>query len=137
MLGELGFASEAVEQIAEAIRDHAFSAGRTPTSALGSALQDADRLEALGALGILRTASTGARMGARYFDPDDPWAERRPLDDRSFSIDHFFSKLFALEHGLLTEAGRAEARRRTEILRAFVTELGREIGVPTAGHRGL
>jgi len=130
VLGELGFEPSAIDEIADAIRDHAFSAGRVPVSALGRALQDADRLEALGALGIMRTVSTGARMGARYFDPADPWAERRELDDRAYTVDHFYVKLLGLAETLSTEPGRREARRRTELLRLFLSELASELGCP-------
>ena len=130
VLRELGFEPSAIDEIADAIRDHAFSAGRVPVSALGRALQDADRLEALGALGIMRTVSTGARMGARYFDPADPWAERRELDDRAYTVDHFYVKLLGLAETLSTEPGRREARRRTELLRLFLSELARELGCP-------
>ena len=128
ILSKLGFEPAGIEEIADAIRDHAFSAGRVPDSALGRALQDADRLEALGALGIFRTISTGTRMGARYFDASDPWAERRELDDRNYTVDHFYVKLFGLAETLTTEAGREEARRRSELLRLFLDELASELG---------
>ena len=126
--GELGEASTA--RIVEAIEDHSYSAGRRPRSPLGEALQDADRLEALGALGIARTFSTGVRLNAAYFDPEDPWSERRPLDDLRFSVDHFFRKLLLLPDTLCTERGRAEARKRGQLLEAFLLALGDEIGCP-------
>lgn len=123
--------SEAQQRrVTEAIEDHSYSSGRRPRSALGEALQDADRLEALGALGIARTFSTGVRLGARYFDPGDPWAVARPLDDLSFSVDHFFRKLLALPATLCTAEGRAEANKRVELLKSFLSALGEEIGSP-------
>lgn len=130
LLPPLGFDDAQIEAIAEAIRDHSYSRGATPTSLLGRALQDADRLEALGALGVCRTLSCGARMGARYFDPDDPWARRRPLDDRRFTVDHFFTKLLALPDTMNTEGGRREATRRAAFLRGFLEQLAAEIGEP-------
>lgn len=123
-----GFSAPAVARIAAAIRDHAFSRGRVPEEALGRALQDADRLEALGAIGLLRCLATGFRMGARWFDAADPWARGRPLDDRRYSVDHFFTKLLRLPAAMCTEAGRAEAERRAALLRAFLVELGAELG---------
>ena len=104
-----------------------------PRSLLGDALQDADRLEALGALGVLRTASCGARIGADYFDGDDPWAEHRELDDAKHTVDHFFKKLLRLPPTLRTAAGRAEAERRAEFMLAFLRQLGDEIGSPPPG----
>lgn len=125
-----GFSADEVELVAEAIRDHSFSRGATPGSLLGRALQDADRLEALGALGLMRCISTGARMGARYFHSDDPWAEGRPLDDRRYSVDHFFTKLLALPASMTTEAGRREAERRAGFLRTFLQALSSELEEP-------
>lgn len=123
-----GFFADAIVRIGQAIEDHSYSRGAVPRSPLGCALQDADRLEAMGALGVLRMATCGARLGARYLDLHDPWARQRPLDDRRFSVDHFFVKLLQLEKTLRTEAGRAEARRRSAFMRDFLRELGKEIG---------
>ncbi len=130
LLPDHGFAAEAVERIAGAIEDHSYSRGATPRSALGEALQDADRLEALGALGLFRVISTGARMGARYFEPSDPFAEARPLDDLRFSVDHFFTKLLRLPETLRTAAGRAEARKRAAFLEGVLQQLADELGHP-------
>ena len=129
-LPALGFAPEAVERIAAAIRDHSFSRGAVPESPLGRALQDADRLEALGAIGLLRCVSTGVRMGGEWFHGEDPWATGRALDDARYSVDHFFTKLLQLPATMCTEAGRAEAERRADFLRAFLAQLGAELGSP-------
>lgn len=129
LLPPLGFDADAVEEVALAIRDHSFSRGATPTRPLGQALQDADRLEALGAMGLMRTISTGAQMGARYFHSADPFAESRPLDDRTHSVDHFFTKLLGLPATMNTDAGRREAERRAAFLEAFLRQLATELGV--------
>jgi uncharacterized protein len=127
ILARHGFAPDAVERICEAIRDHSYSRGAVPSSPLGRALQDADRLEALGAIGVMRTVSCGTRMGSSYFHPEDPFAERRAPDDRRWMIDHFFVKLLRLADTMTTDAGRREAERRTAFLRAFLRQLGEEL----------
>lgn len=124
------FDAEQIERIAGAIRDHSYARGATPETLLGKALQDADRLEALGAIGVLRCAITGARLGARPFHPEDPWAEHRRLDERRFSVDHFFTKLLTLPETMQTPAGRREAERRAAFLRAFLEQLGNELDRP-------
>ncbi len=129
-LPALGFSATAVARIVAAVRDHSFSRGATPRETLGRALQDADRLEALGAIGLLRCIGTGARMGSAWFHEDDPWAHARELDDARFSVDHFFTKLLRLPATLCTDAGRAEAARRVELLRGFLAHLGEELGEP-------
>ena len=128
LLEAAGFATDAVDRIAGAIRDHSFSRGATPESALGRALQDADRLEALGAIGIMRCIATGQRMGGALFHPSDPWAERRDLDDRAYSIDHFYTKLLKLPGTMQTDAGRVEAERRAAVLTRFADALREELG---------
>jgi uncharacterized protein len=130
ILRELGFGDADIELVAHAIRDHSFTRGAVPESALGKALQDADRLEALGVIGTFRCIATGVRFDAAFFDADDPWAEHRALDDKRFSVDHFFVKLFKLPATFQTETGRAEAMRRVEIMRAMLSALGDELGAP-------
>jgi uncharacterized protein len=126
----LGFTAGESEAAAEAIRDHGFSRGAEPEGLLGRALQDADRLDALGAVGIARLFATGAAMGASFFDPDDPWARRRALDDHAWSVDHFFAKLLRLRGTMRTEAGRREAGARARLMRGFLAALGRELDEP-------
>ena len=133
-LPEHGFKAAAIDRIADAIRDHSFSRGAVPAGPLGQALQDADRLEALGVIGLFRCISTGSRMGARYFHDEDPWALRgRERDDIAYSVDHFFEKLLGLHATMNTAAGRAEARRRTAYLEATLAQLGAEIGEAPPG----
>jgi len=130
VLAEAGLSPEALGDVYEAIRDHSFSRGAKPQRALGWALQDADRLEAVGAIGVLRTAATGGAMGSRLFHPDDPWALGRPLQDDRFVVDHFFRKLLRLPATLNTAAGRAEALRRARRMVGFLRDLGDELGNP-------
>lgn len=126
-LPALGFSAAATQRVADAVRDHSFSRARTPATALGRALQDADRLEALGAIGLLRVIGTGVALDAAWFDEEDPWAEHRALDDARYSVDHFFAKLLKLPATMQTAAGRLEAERRAVLLRAFLAALGEEL----------
>jgi uncharacterized protein len=135
VLAEAGFSAPEAEDAAQAIRDHSFSRGAVPGTPLGRALQDADRLEALGALGVFRCIATGVRLGADFFDADDPWARGRPLDDAAYSVDHFFTKLLRLPPTLLTAGGRAEAERRARAMVALLRQLADEIGDPVPEHR--
>ena len=128
------FSLDDIEEICLAIRDHSFSRGAIPVNDLGKALQDADRLEALGILGAFRNISCGVQMHASFFDPYDPWAVNRPLDDKKFSIDHYEIKLLKLVDKMNTIKGRQEGLKRTERLRRLLVELGDEIGVPYESH---
>jgi uncharacterized protein len=119
---------ERIPDIVGAILDHSYSSGRIPRTRVGRCLQDADRLEALGALGLFRTIATGVSMGALLFDPDDPWAERRDLDDRKYTIDHFYTKLLRLPSTFRTESARQEAFSRARVLELFAAQLKHELG---------
>jgi uncharacterized protein len=124
---ELEWDAEQASLIVAAILDHSYSAGRTPSSLLGESLQDADRLEALGALGIYRTIATGVAMKAEFFDPTDPWAKHREFDDKRFSIDHFHTKLLKLPASFKTHFAREEANGRAHFLRQFLFQLKHEL----------
>jgi uncharacterized protein len=134
-LASLGFTAAAIGRIVAAVRDHSFSRGATPEDALGRALQDADRLETLGAIGLMRCVAVSTQMGGTFFDSQDPWARARELQDTRYFVDHFFTKLLTLPETLCTEAGRTEARRRGAYLRGFLAQLADEIGepAPTSG----
>lgn len=125
-----GFSSQAIARICEAIRCHSFSRGEVPKTPLAKALQDADRLEALGSIGIMRCISVGTQMKTDFFHSADPWAKQRSLDDARFSIDHFFVKLLKLPETMTTRAGRTEALQRAETMKAFLKKLGEELGEP-------
>ncbi|MFD1731422.1 HD domain-containing protein [Deinococcus malanensis] len=126
----LGFTPAQAHEVALAVRDHSFSRGAVPETPLGAALQDADRLDALGALGVMRVAAVGGHLGRSLLDPSDPWCQQREPDDQAFTVDHFFTKLLRLAGSFQTAPGRAEAQRRTAVMHAFLTQLGEEIGVP-------
>ncbi len=135
LLLESGFAEADAEAVAEAVRDHSWSRGKQPSTPLGCLLQDADRLEALGAVGLMRCIATGVSMGGTMFDPQDPFAADRELDDRHHSVDHVFVKLLKLPATFTTETGRREAEHRADWLVAFLKQFSDEIGVPIPAHR--
>lgn len=130
VLRHSGFDEPACQQITDAIRTHSFSRGETPNTLMGKALQDADRLDALGAIGMLRCFATAGQMGTRLFHTDDPWAMQRPLEDQIFAMDHFFCKLLVLHRTMQTPTATAEALARTQVLRDLLRQLGDEIGHP-------
>ncbi len=130
-LQELSWDPMQIEEITMAILDHSYSAflitGTAPRSFLGKCLQDADRLEALGAIGLYRVIATGVSMGASLFHPTDPWAESRELDDRRYSVDHFYKKLLKLPETFQTKAAKEEAKKRADFLKLYLAQLKNEI----------
>jgi uncharacterized protein len=124
-----GWLPDDVARVRHAIEAHSFSAGITPESIEARVLQDADRLDAIGYIGIARCFYTAGRMGSALYDPADPRAERRALDDRSFAIDHFRTKLLLLGDGFRTATGAALAAERTRVLQDFLDGFEQEAGV--------
>jgi uncharacterized protein len=116
--------------IAAAVASHSWSGGGTPATLEAAVVQDADRLEALGAIGVARVFATGASFGAGLWHPEDPWGEGRELDDKAWSLDHFARKLLKLAADMKTRSGRklAEARQHAmlDYLEALRVELGNE-----------
>ncbi|HSV62543.1 MAG TPA: HD domain-containing protein [Chthoniobacterales bacterium] len=124
------YPAELIPAIEHAIEAHSFSARVAPQTLEAKVVQDADRLEALGAVGIARTLITGGANGTPFYDSSEPFPITRVADDRTSIIDHFFTKLLTLAATMQTAAGRAAAEQRAEFLKQYLIQLGDEIGVP-------
>ena len=122
-----GFDLAKLPGVAHAIAAHSFSAGVAPQTAEARVLQDADRLEALGAIGIARMFHVAGAMGGGLFDANDPMALHRAHDDRAFALDHIEVKLLRLLDTMQTTTGRAMAEERAEWMLSFRTRLLSEI----------
>lgn len=127
-LESINYPSELLPQIHHAIEAHSFSANIETNTLDARIVQDADRLEAVGAIGITRCFLTGGSLGTTLYEPSDPFAENRDPDDRRYTLDHFYCKLLGLMETMKTEAGKAEAIKRTEYMRGFLGQLRMEIG---------
>ncbi len=127
-LSELGWGANDIDVVRDAVLCHSFSAGLTPRTLEGRVLQDADRLDAIGMVGIARCFYTAGRLGSQLYEPTDPTAASRSLDDSNYALDHFPKKLLTLSIGFMTQAGRLMALQRHTRLQqfydAFVAELG-------------
>jgi uncharacterized protein len=124
------YPGEYIVAIEHAIVAHSFSARVTPQTLEAKVVQDADRLDALGAVGIARTLMLGGANGTPFYKLSEPFPVRRAADDRTSVIDHFFTKLLKLAETMETAAGREAAQLRAQFLDQFLTQLGREIGAP-------
>ncbi|NRQ14102.1 HD domain-containing protein [Ensifer sesbaniae] len=127
ILQGLGWDAADTAAVAHAILTHSFSANIPPETLEAKILQDADRLDAIGMVGAARCFYIAGRMGSGLYDPLDPLAEARPLDDKAFAIDHFETKLFRLADGFKTEAGRRLAMEREQRLRDVLAMMLDEI----------
>lgn len=112
-LAELGTSPEETEKICGVINGVSFSKnrGRRPDTLEGAIVQDADRLDAIGAVGVARTFAYGGEHG-------------RSLED---SVAHFHEKLLLLAEEMNTAAGREMALERHAFLEAFLREYEKEL----------
>lgn len=98
----------------------------TPSTLEGKCVQDADRLDALGAIGIARTFAYGGSHQRPLYDPEVPpklnMNQEAYQKSNSSSLNHFYEKLFLLENMMNTPTGRRIARKRTQYMNDFVEE---------------
>ena len=129
LLPQVGFNDLEVWDILYTIQYMSFSANiehhyHLPLS--GQYVQDADRLESLGAIGIARAFTYGGKHGSKIYDPEIK-PEKLVSHDQyrnheETTINHFYEKLFSLADLMNTPAAKKEAQRRTEYMRTFVKE---------------
>ena len=124
-LTEHGVSEESIRRICLIIDEVSFSGSDSvrPSTLEGQCVQDADRLDALGAIGIARTFAYGGSHGRAMYDPDDPpmLNMNRAEYEKSVSssLNHFYEKLFLLKDMMSTDYGRKIAEKRDIYMREF------------------
>lgn len=113
--------------IHHAIEAHSFSANVKCRSLAAMAVQDADRIEALGHIGWVRLFAVSGSMGRPLLHPTDPLAERRDLDELAWGLDHFAIKLCKLHTTMKTEIGKRIANLRTYTMMGHLAHLISEL----------
>jgi len=126
-LKNYSFTNDEIKIITDAIKDHSFSRKKTPKTLVGKILQDADRLDAIGAVGIARVFAVGGAEHRSFYNTEDPFCSKREPNDKKWALDHFFRKLLLLEALMNTKSAKIEAKRRTKILKNYLSELKKEI----------
>ena len=113
------FPDEEIQRIVHIIEQISFSKNTLPPDSLEAmCVQDADRMDAIGAIGIARTFAFGGNHGRAIFDPEG--------EDRGSSIAHFHEKLLKLKDRMNTATGKAMALHRHEYLEQFLEEFHKE-----------
>jgi uncharacterized protein len=128
ILQSINYPQDKINQICDCIRAHSYSKRLIPRSLEGKILQDADRLDALGAIGIARTFSIGGSENRKFYNVDDPfYRSDRDLDDIQWTLDHFQRKLLKLEDSMHTKTAKKIAQERTRFMILFIRQLQKEI----------
>jgi uncharacterized protein len=127
LLRECDFPLDRLPQVLYAIRMHRFSRGVEPDTLEAKILQDADRIDISGAIGVGMTFAYGGSKNMEMYNEDDPLAKNRKLDDTKYVLDHFQTKLLKLPKTIHTKTGKQLIRKRSRYLKSFMSQFIREI----------
>ena len=108
---------ELIDKVNEIISQVSFSKANSVTSLEAKVVQDADRLDALGAIGIARAFAFGGSRGRELWNPDQP---------ESTTVQHFYDKLLKLKDLMNTETAKVIAEKRHRFLEEFLDQFYEE-----------
>lgn len=126
ILRDLGVDAKTIDAVCHCIRAHRYSTDVEPETLEAKLLSDADNLDALGAVGIARTFSHGAEVGAPIHDPDLPIDADDSVAGRT-SVNHLRKKILRLRERLYTDEGRALADERHAFVEQFLERFEAEV----------
>lgn len=126
-LKSIHFPAEKFDAIAHAIAAHSFSSGIIPETLEAKIVQDADRLDGLGAIGLARLFSISTQLKRPFYHVTDPFAADRDYDDQDNAIDHIFIKLQKVVQMMNTKSASDEAQRRFSFIENYLEQLKKEI----------
>ncbi|EGQ8161468.1 HD domain-containing protein [Vibrio parahaemolyticus] len=115
------------DAIAHAIEAHSFSANIRPNTLEAQIVQYADRLDALGAIGVTRCIQVSTHFNAQLYNDNDMFAKERELNDKQFTVDHFQTKLFKIVDTMNTESAKLEANKRKAFMQTYLKQLHDEV----------
>lgn len=116
-----------IPNIEHAIAAHSYSGDVDPDTLEAKVVQDADRLDALGAVGLARCFMVSGSLGHTLYDPDDPFCKNRSPDDDTYAVDHIYAKLLHLPDTMQTAAGQTKAEDRVAFLHSYLEQIESEI----------
>jgi len=116
-----------IPSVRTCIIEHSYSGGVRPELLESKIVQDADRLEATGAISIMRTFSSAGQMRKPFYDDSDPFCESRAPEPFEYALDLFYDRLLRVGNLMNTETGKRMAEERTTFLYSFLEQLRREL----------
>ncbi|WP_428826857.1 HD domain-containing protein [Azonexus sp. IMCC34842] len=135
LLGQEGAPASLIEPVVDIVATISFKGAGVATGMQtleGKCVQDADRLDAIGAIGIARCFAYGGHAGRLMHDPDVPPVMHQTAEaykaSKGPSLNHFYEKLFLLKERMNTPSGRALAEARHQVMTDFVEQFLAEWG---------
>lgn len=126
-LKSIQYPEEFFKEIEHAIAGHSFSANLPVMTLEAQIIQDADRLDGLGAIGVARCFATAGLLKRSFYSEEDPFCEMREPNDMTYTIDHFYKKLFIVSENLKTETGKNEGLKRVQHMKQFLNQFKYEV----------
>lgn len=128
ILAKRGWPKDSIDKVSYCIRTHSYSKRIVPSTLEGKVLQDADRLDALGAVGVARTFSVGGSENRKFYNPADPFCrQNREPQDRLWTLDHFQAKLLKLHKTMHTKSAKNAAKKRVRFMKEFLRQMAKEV----------
>ncbi len=134
LIAELPLSEDKKQHIRDCIAQVSFNGGNEleATSLEAKIVRDADRLDAIGAIGIARTFAYGGAKGRKLYDKDEEartnMSESEYRQKNTSSVTHFYEKLLLLKDLMVTEKGKQMALERHQFMESFLKQLQHEIG---------
>ncbi len=134
--------AELAEEILESVEDYpkgkipkviyaifvcSFNKEIIPTELEAKILQDADGLEATGAISIMRTFSSTGQMKRPFYNLEDPFCKNREPNPKEYALDLFYERLLKIKERCHTKRAKEIAERRTHFLLEFLKEFELEL----------
>lgn len=127
VLKKLNYPEKFFKEIHHAIHAHSYSANIETKTLSAKILQDADRLDAIGAIGVARCIAYSTSKNKELYSYEDPFCENREPNEIDFAVDHFYTKLLKLKEKMNTREGLNIALKREQFMLSFLDNLKREI----------
>ncbi|MDR1694015.1 MAG: HD domain-containing protein [Lactobacillaceae bacterium] len=121
------YPKEKINEAALCIENCSFSSKKKPHSIESAILQDADRIEATGAIAIMRTFASAGSMNKAFYNTNDPFCENRKPESLAYAVDLFYERLLVVADLMNTKTAKKIAQKRTKILQSFLTAAKEEI----------
>jgi uncharacterized protein len=118
-----------ISDIAHCIEAHSYSSGKKAETLNAQIVQDADRLDSLGAIGITRCVSVGLDLQKVLYCQDDPFCKKREPDDSKYILDHFYTKLSKLISMFNTKSAKDLAEKRWNYMKNFLSQFEEELKI--------
>ncbi|MGE7808892.1 HD domain-containing protein [Lysinibacillus sp. FSL K6-4013] len=134
LIAELSVSEGKKQHIRDCIAQVSFNGGNEleATSLEAKIVRDADRLDAIGAIGIARTFAYGGAKGRKLYDKEEEartnMSESEYRQNNTASVTHFYEKLLLLKDLMVTEKGKQMALERHQFMESFLKQLQHEIG---------